>query len=218
MVAMLNANTATALRGEPFKMASYKGAANGLPGVTGPLWAAGADTKNGGAGANPDGSTWRAHDAVQIQPNAVVVLDGPAGANFKFCTGASDSYAGTCGTNADSANASGQLAAHPGWVFANWTVGKTLYVTSDKIAASMTPNIPVKPQVWGGWDLRSVTPAVESCAGCHIAPGEPVAYDKTVCPNTPNDGVTPCYELGPTEPTTGWMESKHARAGIENGS
>ena len=28
----------------------------------------------------------------------------------------------------------------------------------------------------------------------------------------------PCYELGPTEPTTGWLESKHSRAGIDGGS
>ncbi|GEJ57831.1 InlB B-repeat-containing protein [Anaeromyxobacter diazotrophicus] len=225
MVAAVNANVATALRGEPFKMASYKGAANGLPGVTGPLWAAGADTKNANMyppGTNPDGSTWRAHNAVQIPPNVVVVLDGPAGANFKFCTGASDIYSGTCGTNTDSTNANAQLTAHPGWVFANWTVGKTLYLTSDQIAATMTPNIPVKPQIWGSWDQRgqkdSAGNPIESCAGCHIAPGEPVAYDKTVCPNTPNDGVTPCYELGPTEPTTGWLESKHSKAIVDGAS
>lgn len=225
MVAALNANTATALRGEPFLMASYKGAANGLPGVTGPLWAAGADTTNGGAGS-PDGSTWRAHDAVQIPPNAVVVLDGPAGANFKFCTGASDSYAGTCGTNTDSTNATNQLAAHPGWVFANWTVGATLYVASDQIAASMTPNIPVKPQIWGGWDLTSTpggqnplnadgsinpsgpAPTVWSCGLCHVAPGLFVGVV-----NGQNS-----FELGPTEPVIGYKESKHARAGIDGGS
>jgi hypothetical protein len=238
MVAAVNANIATAIRGEPFKMASYKGAANGLPGVTGPLWAAGAETTNGGAG-NPDGSTWRAHDAVQVPPGVILILDGPANANWKFCKGSKDSFSScsdptstTDKTGAPQTPVAGVPAitgsgAGNAWFPATWKTGTTLYLTSDTLSATNNgftgePNIPVKPQIWGSWDQRGKVDAtgasIESCAGCHIAPGEKIAWDPTVCPNVPNDGVTPCYELGPTEPTTGWLESKHGRAIIDGAS
>ncbi len=225
LVAAVNANLANALRGEPYTMASYKGAANGLPGITGPLWAAGAETGT----ANPDGSTWRAHDAVQVPVGVILILDGPAGANWKFCKGAKDSYAScsdptsttdklgatqtpVAGVPAITGNGTGNA-----WFPATWKTGTSLYLTSDKLAAVVNgftgePNIPVKPQIWGGWDLTSlpgndsntVPPVTESCGLCHVAPGAQTAA-----------GV---FELGPTEPVTGWKESKHARAGIDGGS
>ena len=179
LVAAVNANLATALRGEPFKMAAYGKSTATLPGMTGPLWAAGAETTNGvTGGTNFDGSPWRAHDAVQVPAGVILILDGPGDpsatpvipyANWKFCKGAKDSF-GSCTDPASTTDKNGvaqtPMVGVPGitgngtaniWFPATWKAGTTLYLTSDALGATVNgfkgePNIPVKPQIWGGWD------------------------------------------------------------------